>query len=120
MSLSTVIDIIVIGSISIGVFFLTTGTIGFLRFPDFYSRMHATGKCDTLGIFLSCFGIALYILSDGLSLANILISLKIMFIALFWSLGGPTATHALLKSAFKAGILPWTKDGRSVIEWPPK
>jgi multicomponent Na+:H+ antiporter subunit G len=120
MSLLTVIDIIVMVSISVGVFFLATGTIGFLRFPDFYSRMHATGKCDTLGIFLSCFGIALYNLHDGLSLANLLVSLKIMFIALFWSLGGPTATHALLKAAFKAGITPWTKDGKAVIEWPPK
>ncbi len=115
-----ILDSIVIVFISIGVFFLAAGTIGFLRFPDFYSRMHATGKCDTLGIFLSCTGIALYNLEGGLSLANILVSVKIMFIALFWSLGGPTATHALLKSAFKAGIMPWTKDGKAVIEWPPK
>jgi multicomponent Na+:H+ antiporter subunit G len=120
MSLLMVSNIIVMVFISVGVLFLAAGTIGFLRFPDFYTRMHATGKCDTLGIFLSCTGIALYTLQDGLSLANILVSLKIMFIAVFWSLGGPTATHALLKSAFKAGILPWTKDGKAVIEWPPK
>lgn len=120
MSILMVSNIIVIVFISVGVFFLTVGTIGFLRLPDFYTRMHATGKSDTLGVFLSCIGIALYILQGGLSLANILVSIKIMLIALFWSLGGPTATHALLKSAFKAGILPWTKDGRTVIEWPPK
>src|SRR4030066_763542 len=120
MSLITVSNIIVIVFISVGVFFMTAGTIGFLRLPDFYSRMHATGKSDTLGVFLSCIGIALYILQDGLSLANILVSLKIMFIAVFWFLGGPAATHALLKSAFKAGVLPWTKDGRPVIEGPPK
>lgn len=115
-----VLNIIVIVFISAGVFFLTAGTIGFLRLPDFYSRMHATGKSDTLGVVLSCTGLALYTLQGGLSLANILVSLKIMFIAVFWFLGGPTATHALLKSAFKAGITPWTKDGRAVIEWPPK
>ena len=120
MSILMVSDIIVIVFISAGVFFMAAGTIGFLRLPDFYSRMHATGKSDTLGVFLSCIGIALYTLHDGLSLANILVSLKIMFIAVFWFLGGPAATHALLKSAFKAGITPWTKDGRAVIEWPPK
>ena len=120
MSMLMVSNIIVIVFISVGVFFMTAGTIGFLRLPDFYTRMHATGKSDTLGVFLSCIGIALYILHDGLSLANILVSLKIMFIAVFWFLGGPAATHALLKSAFKTGITPWTKDGRAVIEWPPK
>ena len=119
MSLITVSNIIVIVFISLGVFFMTAGTIGFLRLPDFYLRMHATGKSDTLGILLSCIGIAFYTLQGGLSLANILVSLKIMFIAFFWFLGGPTATHALLKSAFRAGILPWTKDGKPVIEWPP-
>jgi len=120
VSISMVSDLVVIVFILAGVFFLVVGTIGFLRLPDFYTRMHATGKSDTLGVFLSCIGIALYILQDGLSLANILVSLKIMFIAVFWFLGGPTATHALLKSAFKSGLLPWTKDGRTVIEWPPK
>ncbi|MEW6067153.1 MAG: monovalent cation/H(+) antiporter subunit G [Nitrospirota bacterium] len=120
MSILMVSNIIVIVFILLGVFFMFAGTIGFLRLPDFYSRMHATGKSDTLGVFLSCIGIALYTLQGGLYLANILVSLKIMFIAVFWFLGGPTATHALLKSAFKSGITPWTKDGRAVIEWPPK
>ncbi|MCI0469611.1 MAG: monovalent cation/H(+) antiporter subunit G [Nitrospirae bacterium] len=120
MSSLMVSNIIVIIFISFGVFFMAAGTIGFLRLPDCYTRMHATGKSDTLGVFLSCIGIALYILQGGLSLGNILVSLKIMFIAVFWFLGGPTATHALLKAAFKTGITPWTKDGRAVIEWPPK
>ena len=120
MSIETVPNIIVIVFISAGVFFLAAGTIGFLRLPDFYSRMHATGKSDTLGVVLCCIGIALYILQDGLTLANILVSLKIMFIAVFWFLGGPTATHALLRSAFESEIMPWTKDGKAVIDWPPR
>lgn len=116
----SILDVIVIVLILLSIFFFTAGTIGFIRLPDFYSRMHATGKSDTLGVLLSCIGIAVYTLKGSLSLADILVSLKIIFIAVFWFLGGPTATHALLKSAFKAGILPWTKDGRAVIEWPPK
>ncbi|PIP08632.1 MAG: sodium:proton antiporter [Syntrophobacteraceae bacterium CG23_combo_of_CG06-09_8_20_14_all_50_8] len=109
-----------IALISMGVFFLTAGTIGFLRFPDFYSRMHATGKCDTLGVVLSLTGLALYNLHYGLSLASILVSIKIIFIAVFWFLANPTATHALSRSAFESEVTPWTKDGRPVIEWPPK
>ena len=44
----------------LSLFFFTTATIGFLRFPDFYSRMHATGKGDTLGILLALLGLAIY------------------------------------------------------------
>ncbi len=112
----TVIAIVLILS---AVFFLTAGTIGLLRFPDFYSRMHSTGKSDTLGLVLSLTALAIYNFHDGFSLASLLVSLKIMFIAVFWFLGNPTATHALTRAAFKSGILPWTKDGRSVIDWPP-
>ena len=106
--------------ISIGIFFLTAGTIGFLRFPDFYSRIHATGKSDTLGAFLSLAGLALYNLHQGLSLAGLLLSIKIMLIAVFWFLANPTAAHALSRAAFEAEVKPWTKDGMAVIEWPPQ
>ncbi len=118
--MSFVLTIAAIILISIGSLFLISGTIGFLRFPDFYSRMHATGKSDTLGLILSLTGLALYNLHHGFSLANILVSLKIMLIAVFWFLCNPTATHSLSRGAFKSGILPWTKDERVVIEWPPK
>ncbi|CAD7778120.1 Na(+)/H(+) antiporter subunit G1 [Candidatus Methanoperedenaceae archaeon GB50] len=104
-----------------GLFFFTTATIGFLRFPDFYSRMHATGKGDTLGILLSLIGLAIYHLAEHhFSWPAIVIASKLILIAVFWFLGGPTATHALLRSAFDTGRIPWTKDGRPVIKWPPK
>ena len=43
-----------------GLFFVLVGTIGLLRFPDFYTRMHATGKCDTLGEGLMLVGLMVY------------------------------------------------------------
>lgn len=103
-----------------GTFFFTTGVMGFLRFPDFYCRMHATGKGDTLGAVLTLTGLALYNLHSGFSSGNILVSIKLMFIAVFWLLANPTATHALLRGAFDSGLMPWTKDEKPVIEWPPK
>lgn len=106
--------------ISAGTFFFATGVIGFLRFPDFFSRMHATGKGDTLGAVLTLAGLALYSLDGGFSLGNVLVSMKLMFIVVFWFLANPTATHALLRAAFDSGLVPWTKDGKPVIEWPPK
>jgi multicomponent Na+:H+ antiporter subunit G len=118
--MSIIITVLSIILVSAGVFFLAAGTIGFLRLPDFYTRLHAVGKCDTLGTVLSLAGLALYNLHEGLSLVSILVSLKIMLIGVFWFLGGPTATHALLRATFESGKTPWTKDGKAVIDWPPE
>ena len=38
--------------LSLGVLFLFLGAVGIVRFPDCYTRMHAAGKCDTLGALL--------------------------------------------------------------------
>jgi multicomponent Na+:H+ antiporter subunit G len=103
-----------------GTFFFTTGVIGILRFPDFFSRMHATGKGDTLGILLMVTGLSLYNLAGGFALADILVSIKLIFIGVFWFMANPTATHALLRAAFDSGLIPWTKDGQPVLEWPPE
>ena len=90
-----------------GTFFFFTATVGFLRFPDFYSRMHATGKSDTLGALLSLIGLALY---NGFSLVGV----KILLIAVFIFITSPTATHSLLRAAFDSDVAPWTKDGNVI------
>ena len=95
-----------------GLFFFFAASIGLLRFPDFYARMHATGKGDTLGAFLIFLGLALYtLLNGGFDLASILTSIKIMFIAVFFFLANPTATHAIFKAGLDSGCVPWTKEG---------
>ncbi len=100
-----------------GIFFFFAATIGFLRFPDFYSRMHATGKGDTFGILLCLVGLSIYNLCDNPSwYLGVVQSVKLISIAVFWFLASPTATHALLRSAFESGVTPWTKDGNPVVE----
>jgi multicomponent Na+:H+ antiporter subunit G len=86
-----------------GLFLFVSGTLGLLRLPDFYCRMHATGKCDTLGALLALTGLAVY---NGFSL----VSLKIIFIVIFIFLANPTATHAIGRAALINRVLPWTKD----------
>jgi multicomponent Na+:H+ antiporter subunit G len=117
-------DIMTIGSIPtaifllLGLLFFTGGTIGLLRLPDFFCRMHATGKGDTLAVLLSLIGLAIYnAFSGGFSTASILVSVKIVFIAIFWFLAGPTATHAISRAAFRCGVKPWTlKDPLKEVE----
>lgn len=92
-----------------GVFFFTTATIGILRFPDFFTRMHAAGKGDTLGALLLLGGVALYNLAGGLSLSAVLVSIKIMFIAIFIFVTNPASCHAIIKAALDSGMEPWTR-----------
>jgi multicomponent Na+:H+ antiporter subunit G len=96
--------------IILGVFFFFTATVGLLRFPDFYCRLQATGKGDTLGAFLCLSGIALYNLSDGPSVSSTLVSIKIMLIAFFIFIANPTATHAITKAGLNAGVKPLLKE----------
>lgn len=43
----------------LGSFFFVAGTLGLLRFPDVYSRLHAVTKADTLGLGLVVLGLSL-------------------------------------------------------------
>lgn len=43
--------------ISAGVFFFLVGTIGLLRFPDVFTRIHALTKADNLGLGLIALGL---------------------------------------------------------------
>ncbi|NQU04869.1 MAG: monovalent cation/H(+) antiporter subunit G, partial [Calditrichaeota bacterium] len=58
------IEIISSVLIVLGFLFFTATTIGILRFPDFYSRMHAAGKGDTLSSLLVMAGLALFNLHE--------------------------------------------------------
>jgi len=78
------------------------GAIGILRFPDFYTRLHASGITDTLcsGLFIG--GL---MVQFGMTLA----SMKLLLIFMFILFTCPTATHALSKAARHSGLEPWVK-----------
>lgn len=104
-------DYIVIAFLVAGLFFFLAGSIGVIRFPDFYSRLHSAGMLDSLGLLLSMAGIALFVLLHyGISIASFLTSLKIMFIVVFVYITSPTATHAIIDAGMRAGLKPWTKN----------
>ncbi len=96
--------------IIVGIFFFFTATVGLLRFPDFFSRLQATGKGDTLGALLMLTGLALYNLAGSFTIPALLVSIKIMFIAFFIFVANPTATHAITRAGMEAGVEPWKKE----------
>ena len=83
-----------------GFFFIVTGALGILRLPDFFTRLHAMGKSDTLGVALMVLGTAVL---EGATLNG----LKIVLIIFFVGLANPTATHALGRAAYRSGLVPW-------------
>jgi len=94
--------------IATGILVLAFGVIGILRLPDFYTRMHAAGKTDSLGAILIIAGFALYN-AQSLLFGDILVSIKILFIAMFIFVASPTATHAIMQTAIALGVEPWRK-----------
>jgi multicomponent Na+:H+ antiporter subunit G len=93
----------------IGLVFLSGGCVGILRLPDFYTRLHAAAKLDTLGSLTVMLGLALYT-ALPLSLNAVLTSLKLMMIVVFIFLSSPTATHAIVDAGLRAGLEPWRRE----------
>ena len=75
------------------------GTIGVLRFPDFYTRLHAASVTDTAAATLALVGMAL--LAPSLAVV-----FKLAVVWLFLFLTGPTSSHALANAAHTAGLQP--------------
>jgi multicomponent Na+:H+ antiporter subunit G len=81
----------------IGVVFMVLASIGVLRFPDIYTRMHAAGKSGTLGIIGVLLGIALFF-------ANFLSAAKMIALIVFFLLTVPVAGHMLDRAAYLTGV----------------
>ncbi|MGQ9646989.1 MAG: monovalent cation/H(+) antiporter subunit G [Thermodesulfobacteriota bacterium] len=100
-----ILHVIVTALLGAGLFFTFVGSIGLLRFPDFYTRLHATGKCDTLGGGLIILGLLIYHFFQYSGTP--LVPAKLLFLIVFIFIANPTATHALMKAAYQTGIKPW-------------
>ena len=97
-----IVHVVVTVLLGAGVFFTLVGSIGLLRFPDFYTRLHATGKCDTLGGGLIILGAMIYHFFQYPE--TLLVPAKLAFLIFFIFIANPTATHAIMKAAYKTGV----------------
>jgi len=86
-------------SMVVGLLFVLGGTLGVLRLPDFFTRLHAAGMTDTLGAELIVLGL---IIQEGFTQ----LSLKFLFVSILLLLTSPTATHAVANAAYQAGLKP--------------
>lgn len=86
--------------LGLGAFLMVTSSVGILRMPDFYTRLHPVGVGDSLGAPLMILGIACFV-------ATTVAMFKLVLLALFMFITGSTACHALAKAAHASGLIPW-------------
>ena len=87
----------------VGGFLLITGSVGVLRLPDFFSRVHAAGITESLASPLILIGL---IIQVGLSLESV----KLLLIIVFLLATSPSATHAMASAALRGGAGPKSED----------
>ncbi|MBL6722837.1 MAG: monovalent cation/H(+) antiporter subunit G [Candidatus Margulisbacteria bacterium] len=104
-----ILNILIMASLGLGLFFFFATSVGVLRFPDFFTRLHAAGKGDTLSTILILLACSLFSLKSAKTLdqTTILAAIKILLIINFIFIGSPTATHALIEAGYNSEIDPW-------------
>jgi len=97
------LDMLGIVLMGFGTAFFVAGTVGLLRFPDVYCRLHALTKADGMGLALICLGAACTADAWGEAFRLVLIWVLI-------ALAGATGGHLIARQARRAGT--WMQEGR--------
>lgn len=87
-----------------GAFFFLAGTVGLVRFPDVYSRLHALTKADNLGLGLIAFGCALQ--------TSLPLGLKMILAWVLVLASAAVAAHLMATAALRSGIEPEISAGQ--------
>jgi multicomponent Na+:H+ antiporter subunit G len=82
-----------------GLFFMAGSVIGLLRFPDFYTRLHASRVGQGLGAPLILVGLAIASADSG-------VALRLLLLAALVTALGPTLSHLAANAAHAAGLNP--------------
>lgn len=96
MTLQSILTVVLLGT---GLFFLVVATIGFVRLPDVFSRLHVMGIIDTLGV-------PLVLLAGTVHLWPGLPAVKLVLGLLFIAITSPLVGHLLARAALVAGHQP--------------
>ena len=98
----TLNDWLSLGFTLLGAGFFVAGTVGLLRFPDVYTRLHALTKADNVGLGLTALGLALQAGTWTEMVKLLVIWVLVMF-------SSATACQLVARSALQAGIAPWRR-----------
>ena len=99
--METALDVLSSISIVTGLFFMLVGTVGILRMPDVFTRLHAAGMTDTMGAGFLILGMCL---QAGIGLVLV----RLVIVYAFLMLTSPISTYALARAALAGGVEPYT------------
>jgi len=85
-----------------GAVFFLAGTVGLLRFPDVYTRLHALTKADNVGLGLVVTGLVLQ--AESWAAMG-----KLLLIWLLVLLASASVAHLVARTALRKGIRPWKR-----------
>ncbi|MTV24336.1 hypothetical protein FTX61_02705 [Nitriliruptoraceae bacterium ZYF776] len=97
-----VLQILSVALLLAGLFFLVVSAIGLERLPEVYTRAHAVAKSETLGLLLLFAGL---LLRPEVDLGG---AFRLLLILGFSMIANPTAVHALVRAARRAGVPSWS------------
>lgn len=97
--MSVVLQSWTIAAVTAGAIFFLAGTVGLLRFPDSWTRLHALTKADNLGLGLVVLGLLPQ--ADGIAGA-----LKLVCIWLLVLLSGATAGQLIARTLGRGDARP--------------
>lgn len=92
-------DIFTIVAVVAGAFFFLAGTVGLLRFPDTFTRLHALTKADNLGLGLVVIGLLPQM--DG-----VMAGLKLILVWLMVLLASATVSQLIARAVRRGGSRP--------------
>lgn len=97
-------NFIVIICLIVGTFFILSTSIGILRFPDVFTRLHAATKAATLGVSGIMIGAFIFLYVE-----HEIVSGKLILGMIFVLLTAPVSGHVIGKAAHRSGIKPWSR-----------
>lgn len=96
---TVILDIIVILLILLGTLLSLLSSLGFVRLPDVYTRLHAGTKSSTLGLLCILFAAFLYFwYAEGHVSIRLLLGIVFIFIT------APVSGHMIARSAYRSGV----------------
>lgn len=94
-----VLDAFSVLAIAAGMFFYLAGTVGLLRFPDAYTRLHALTKADNLGLALVVLGLLPQV-------GSVLAGLKLLLVWLLVILSGSVVSQLIARTQRQRELEP--------------
>jgi multicomponent Na+:H+ antiporter subunit G len=99
-------SLLIVVLLAVGSLFLLSGTIGLLRLPNVYNRLHATSKATTLGAASMALAAWVYFGPAGSGL-KALVTIAFLFVT------APTGGHMISRAAERMGV-----DFEPGVSWP--